>query len=220
MDPKQSRGYRNKNPGNIDWSPKNNWQGQTGKETTGSPPRFAVFSSHEHGVRALVALLTTYQTRHRLHNIEQIISRWAPGNENDTEAYIKHVAQLTGFDRKARLDMRLYDHARPVVEAVIIHELGGNPYAGTTVIEDGLELYGVVQGVGAPVTTAAQAATTGTGHGVIVGTAATGMVAVAVQSVPAVTALNGLDWRVGVALVLLAGFGVVAFVLTRRKQAA
>lgn len=220
MDPKQSRGYRNKNPGNIDYNERNKWQGQVGREATGNPPRFAVFSSHEYGVRALIALLTTYQIRYNLRNIEQIISRWAPGNENNTEAYITQVARKTGFDRKKRLDLRLFEHAKPLVEAIITHELGGNPYVGTDVVADGLELYGVVDGVQQNVTTVAEAATTGTGQGVITGAVTTGVVAAAVQAAPAIQSLQGLDWRVGLALVLATAAGVIAFVLTRRKQQA
>ncbi len=210
-DPKQSRGYRNRNPGNIDFNERNRWQGQTGREPEG---RFAQFDSHENGIRALAALLTTYQDRHGLRSIRGIVSRWAPGSENNTEAYIARVSRLTGFGPAERLDLHTYGHLRPLVEAIITHELGGQPYAAG-VIDEGLRRAGVPR----PVTTAAQAASTGTGRGVIAGTAVTGAVAVAVQAAPAISALNGLDWRVGIALVAVAGAAVVAFVLSRRKEA-
>ena len=60
-DPKQSRGYRNCNPGNIDYNERNRWQGQVGIEARG---RFAVFSEHRWGIRAIAVLLITYQDRY------------------------------------------------------------------------------------------------------------------------------------------------------------
>jgi hypothetical protein len=216
MNPKQSRGFRNRNPGNIDFNPRNNWQGQVGIETTGNPPRFAVFQTHEHGIRALVALLTTYQTRHGLRTVRGIINRWAPGNENNTGAYIDQVCRRTGFGPDQQLDMRLYEHARPLVQAIIHHELGGNPYDGNE-IDAGLELYGVVRGGQRPVATIADAARTGTGQGAMLagGVAAVGGVVAQVAS-----GLQGLDWRVAIALVVaMAAAGIVWVLYGRRRTA-
>src|SRR4051812_2651489 len=91
-----SRGFRNRNPGNIDFAPSNKWQGQVGLGDGWLPAgqrRFAAFESHEYGIRALAMLLTTYQDRYGLRTIRQIVSRWAPGNENDTGAYVRFVDQ-------------------------------------------------------------------------------------------------------------------------------
>jgi hypothetical protein len=210
-DPKQSRGYRNRNPGNIDWNPRNKWQGQVGREATGSPPRFAVFESHGYGIRALVSLLTTYQDRHALRTIEGIISRWAPGNENDTEAYIEHVARLTGFDRKDRLDLHTYEHAAPLVKAIITHELGGDPYTPAE-IDEGLRLAGLRK----PVETLRDAAATQEGRGAVAAVTATGGAAAAVQVLGGV---GTLDWRVAIVLILVAAAGVGVFLLSRKRKA-
>ena len=43
-------------------------------------------------------LTKTYYHKYRLFTIRKIIKRWAPSNENDTEAYIKKVSDLTGID--------------------------------------------------------------------------------------------------------------------------
>ena len=99
MDPRQTRGYRNRNPGNIEHQPANRWQGLADPPIEpppagGGAPRFARFVSHEYGIRALAMLLTTYQDRHGLRTIRGIVARWAPGRENDTEAYIAAVARL------------------------------------------------------------------------------------------------------------------------------
>jgi hypothetical protein len=156
-DPKNSRGYRNKNSGNIDWNANNKWQGQVGRETTGSPPRFAVFESHEFGIRALAVLLITYQDRYDLRTIAGLINRWCPpkdahaGNQR-TDLYIKHVSDLTGFSSDERLDLHTYDHIMPIVKAIITHELGGNPYT-QSVIDDGLRRAGIIK----PITTLTEA---------------------------------------------------------------
>lgn len=211
-DPRQSRGFRNRNPGNIDYNARNRWQGQVGLEATGNPPRFAVFESHEYGIRALAMLLTTYQDRHGLRTIRGIVSRWAPGNENDTGAYIAHVARLMARDPGEDLDMHAYADLRPLVQAIITHELGGNPYDAAT-IDRGLALAGVPR----PVETIREAAATGTGQGAItVGAAATA----AASAAPAIQAVGGLPAWVGVALVVAVAVVAIIVVLTQRKARA
>ncbi|MBR0651344.1 hypothetical protein GXW78_16850, partial [Roseomonas terrae] len=147
-DPKQSRGYRNCNPGNIEHNPANKWQGLADPPLepaplNGSRRRFARFVSHEYGIRALAVLLTTYQDRHGLRTIRGIVSRWAPGNENDTDAYIAAVARRIDRNQRAELNLHRFEDLRPLVEAIIVHELGGNPYRAAT-IDAGLRLAGVV----------------------------------------------------------------------------
>lgn len=214
-DAKQTRGYRNRNPGNIDYVPANRWQGQTGIEdppASGARPRFAQFDSHENGIRALAALLTAYQDRHGLRSIRGIINRWAPPVENVTSAYVNHVADLTGFGTDDPLDLHTYAHLGPLVAAVITHELGGQPYAAA-VIDEGLRRAGVPK----PIETMRDAARTGTGSGAItVGAAASAAAAAA----PAVQALGGLPVWVGVAAVICAAVVAVAVVLSRRKAPA
>lgn len=147
MDPRQSRGFRNRNPGNIDHVPANRWQGLADPPLEPAPPgggraRFARFVSHEYGIRALALLLTTYQDRHGLRTIRGIVSRWAPGNENDTEAYIAGVARRMNRHPRDALDLHAHADLYPLVDAIIRHELGGMPYDRAT-IEAGLRLAGV-----------------------------------------------------------------------------
>ena len=148
MDPRQTRGFRNRNPGNIDHVPTNRWQGLADPPLEAPPAgggraRFARFVSHEYGIRALAMLLTTYQDRHGLRTIRGIVSRWAPGGENDTEAYIAAVARRMDRHPRQQLDLHRYEDLRPLVEAIILHEIGGNPYRRAT-IDAGLRLAGVV----------------------------------------------------------------------------
>jgi hypothetical protein len=205
-----SRGYRNKNPGNIDWNKGNAWQGQVGLETTGNPPRFAVFQSHEYGIRALACLLTTYQDRHKLRTVRGIINRWAPSVENNTGSYVMAVARAMDRGPDDELDLHTYADLRPLVQAIITHELGGNPYQ-PAVIDEGLRLAGVPR----PVKTAREAASTPTGKGAITVAAAASAAATAA---PAVQSLSALPQWVGVALVVAVAVVAVAWVLTQRAR--
>jgi hypothetical protein len=210
MKAKQSRGYRNKNPGNIDWNAANKWQGQEGIEATGNPPRFAVFQSHEYGIRALACLLTTYQDRHKLRTARKIINRWAPGHENNTTAYVMAVARVIKRGPDEELDLHTYADLRPLVQAIITHELGGNPYPAS-VIDEGLRLAGVPK----PITSAREAASTQTGKGAITVAAAASAAATAA---PAMHSLGALPQWVGVALVVAVAAVAVAYVLTQRSR--
>ena len=89
------RNIRNNNPLNIRRS-KDKWQGLDAKQSDSS---FFKFESMEMGWRAAFIILTkTYYHKYRLFTIRRIISRWAPPAENDTEAYVKRVSDLTGID--------------------------------------------------------------------------------------------------------------------------
>lgn len=61
-----ARGIRNRNPGNIDYNPRNDWQGQIGKEPGG---RFAIFDTPENGIRALGKLLIKYRSRNLIPSV-------------------------------------------------------------------------------------------------------------------------------------------------------
>ena len=64
---------------------------------------FVRFESIEFGLRAAFVLLRTYSTKYKLNCIRDIVSRWAPPTENDTEQYIQNVCQWTGFGGNERL---------------------------------------------------------------------------------------------------------------------
>jgi hypothetical protein len=139
MNARRSRGYRNRNPGNIEYSARNRWRGQVGPEPAG---RFAVFESHAYGIRALAVLLRNYQRNHGLRTIRQVVERWAPYFENDTDAYVRAVANRTGFLPRKVLNLETYAHLAPLVAAIIHHELGGQPYSEAEIAE-GLAMAGV-----------------------------------------------------------------------------
>ena len=84
------RGIRNNNPLNIRVG--NNWQGERKPNTDGA---FEQFQTMQYGYRAAFKLLKTYMGKYRCHTIRQIIHKWAPPRENDTNAYVKRVAGIS-----------------------------------------------------------------------------------------------------------------------------
>lgn len=79
----------------------------------------------EYGCRALMKTLQTYHNKYDLDNIEGIIARWAPTNENDTMSYINSVSKRLGINSKESLDLehnpKLY---LELAKAIAIHENG------------------------------------------------------------------------------------------------
>ena len=94
-----SRGLRNNNPLNIRKT-KTTW---TGQKTDGTDTQFCQFLKPAFGWRAAFKLLHRYYTIYGLKTIELIVSRWAPSNENDTEAYIESVCNDMNWNRKKPL---------------------------------------------------------------------------------------------------------------------
>ena len=90
----EPRGIRNNNPLNIRRS-KDKWQGLS---TLQEDKEFFQFETIEWGWRAaFVILCRTYYGKYGLKTIRDIVSRWAPPKENNTEAYIRHVSDYTGI---------------------------------------------------------------------------------------------------------------------------
>jgi hypothetical protein len=112
-------GLRSFNPGNIraDSIP---WKGQVGVNSHG----FCVFDTMANGIRALARNLIAYQTKHDLRTVAEIITRWAPPNENDTEAYIAAVAARVGVSRFFELDLQNKGILYTLVDGIIEHENG------------------------------------------------------------------------------------------------
>ena len=86
------RGLRNNNPGNI----KRNSDVFQGEKTS-SDKEFKQFKSMAYGYRAIFKILSNYYRNYKLDTIRKIIGRWAPENENNTNAYIKAVSDYAGI---------------------------------------------------------------------------------------------------------------------------
>lgn len=139
-----ARGVRNKNPGNIDFNPRNKWVGQLGIEP-GPNARFAVFDSAENGIRALGKLLLNYRGKDGMPGVGkpgidtplEFISRWAPSTENNTLAYAQAIAKRLGVGIRDSIDVSKPETLLQMVTGVIVHENGGNPYS-VEVIKEGV----------------------------------------------------------------------------------
>ena len=129
-----ARGIRNNNPGNIEL---NNilWEGLSYDQTDG---RFCQFVTPAYGIRAIFRIMRTYHQQYGLHSISQILSRWAPDVENNTPAYVNHVASAVGF---RPLDPLPWERGiiKEVVKCIIRHENGEQPY-DDELIEQAIEL--------------------------------------------------------------------------------
>lgn len=98
-----TRGLRNNNPLNIRHSA-DQWQGARAQQTD---PSFVQFEGMAYGYRAAWKILETYWnyflTKGLSFNVRNIISRWAPPEENDTESYIRTVLRITGLGGRENL---------------------------------------------------------------------------------------------------------------------
>lgn len=161
------RGVRNRNPGNIDRVKGVRWQGQADRQTD---RRFVVFTAPEWGIRAIARVLITYQDKRKardgskIDTIREIIDRWAPAVENDTNAYVGHVAQLVGIGADETVDVYRYEVMRPLVEAIIAHECAGYRYP-EGVINEGLRLAGIKVPLRSPAKSRTAAGVSATGAG-------------------------------------------------------
>lgn len=109
---KKTRAERNFNPGNL------NYAGQAGATLeSGSGARFAKFASEEEGIAALVRQLRLYQQR-GIDTIGEIVKKYAPPNENDTQAYIASMARWTGLSADEKLDFNDTDTVRRMVQGI------------------------------------------------------------------------------------------------------
>lgn len=121
------RGLRNNNPGNIDYNPINKWQGAVPYDPA-IEKRFCRFESPEYGIRAIMLLLGTYQQKYGLKNISDLISRWAPNNENNTNSYIKSVSNSMNLSPKTVVNIKDKATLISLVKAIILYENGQQPY--------------------------------------------------------------------------------------------
>lgn len=124
------RGIRNNNPGNIE-AGRDSWLGAVGDDG-----RYLVFESPLYGLRAISRTLDTYRNKYAINTVAGIIDRWAPGFENNTAAYISHVAQRLGVGSNEQLQPV---HRAPLIAAIVLHENGQQPYSDQ-LIADAIQL--------------------------------------------------------------------------------
>ncbi|EAQ0344193.1 hypothetical protein LZX53_004545 [Salmonella enterica] len=134
------RGVRNNNPGNLVASN----QGWDGELT--SDGKFSHFDTPEHGIRALAKNMRTYQNRHDLNTVSQMISKFAPPEDhNDTATYIKAVSGMMGVDPEQHIDTSDAGTLTKLVNSIITVENGSNPYTSQQISDGVLAAMGAKQ---------------------------------------------------------------------------
>lgn len=215
---KPTRGERNNNPGNIDYRASDKWQGLDSPpiEQGVSRPRFARFTSPVWGIRAIARLLITYKDKYNLTCVSDIIKRWAPDVENDTDSYISAVAARLGVGPYDTIDVTDYNTMKVLVAAIIKHENGRCIYDAMT-FDEALRRAGVVpkrrdvikkttfsvEGVGA--------------GGAGIGTIGAGLTETATQ-MQLVTPESSMVMQIVCAVIALAGVAVTIWALVKRTK--
>ena len=92
-----------------------------------------------YGYRAMFMLLGSYQRRHKLNTLREMLMRYAPPTENMTSGYISFVAERTGIDADAHLDTRSERDMLPIVAAM--SEIENGVAANFQEVAEGWQLY-------------------------------------------------------------------------------
>ena len=139
------RGIRNNNPLNIRHSA-DQWEGMRAEQTD---PAFVQFETMAYGYRAAWKILESYSKYFhdlpKAFNVRNIITRWAPPTENDTDNYIRTVLSLTGLGGNENLTQPSratgYERLELLVRAMTTMECG-IPYKEVDVeaIREGFDL--------------------------------------------------------------------------------
>ncbi|MFY7763495.1 lytic transglycosylase domain-containing protein [Yersinia enterocolitica] len=121
------RGIRNNNPGNI------NYVGQDGASLERPGGRFAKFETAYDGLKAMARQLMRYftgkTTGKPLQTLNDIISTWAPGSENNTGAYVAQLSKMLNVHPDAVLNLENPQVMSALMGGIIHHENGRNPYS-------------------------------------------------------------------------------------------
>ena len=90
----------------------------------GSSTGFQQFDTPEAGIKAVDDQLRIYGSKHKVKTLREVISRWAPPSENDTEAYIKNVSQRTGIKPDEEIDLSNPTIRHIISGPIILQEQG------------------------------------------------------------------------------------------------
>lgn len=140
----QPRGIRNNNPGNIRWG--DDWKGLVPQQNR-TDRSFCQFLAPKWGTRAMTKILLNYRKRQGMpgvgaagiDTVREIISRWAPPNENNTESYVQSVAKAVGVKPNDPIDLENKQLMTRLVKGIISHENGIQPYTDA-VLRSGIDL--------------------------------------------------------------------------------
>jgi hypothetical protein len=113
------RGIRNMNPSNLEYGPFARKYG-----ATASDGRFAIFTRMQDGIRCAAENLIAYNELHGINTVRGTIERWAPSNENQTEAYIALVCDVCEVNADDHLDFHSSDTLYWLLTAIFEEENG------------------------------------------------------------------------------------------------
>ncbi|PWI82135.1 hypothetical protein DEO48_00090, partial [Enterobacter sp. CGMCC 5087] len=116
-------GLRNHNPLNL-----RSASNETGKVFAGKNGYFSRFGSDEDGLAAASRQLFLYGDRGK-HTLQDVISTFAPHNENNVENYVSDVSRETGFKPGENIDLHSPDVLKRLLPAMIKEEQGTQPFS-------------------------------------------------------------------------------------------
>lgn len=122
------KGVRKNNPLNIEQG--ENWDGLAPTQSG----RFCTFVSPVYGFRAAARIISGAYVRRGKTTIQEVISTWAPPQENPTTDYIAFVTQKTGLHPNDNAVSNL----TAVLWAMAQFENGGDFY-GKSIVERGVK---------------------------------------------------------------------------------
>lgn len=122
------RGVRNFNPGNLRAS-KSKWMGEDGQDDEG----YIQFNTPENGLRAMAVNLANQKRLHKIDNVQDLISKYAPASENDTSAYTNQVAAALGVSPTAKIDLTNPETLAKIMPVMIKIENGSMPYRAESI---------------------------------------------------------------------------------------
>lgn len=81
------------------------------------------------GLQAMDSNLANYG-KQGVNTVSGVISKWAPPNENDTQAYIKDVSQRLGVNPNQKIDLTNPAQRQALSTAIMLHENGSSGVFG------------------------------------------------------------------------------------------
>jgi hypothetical protein len=92
--------------------------------------KLAQYPDMQTGLAALDGNLASYG-KQGVNTISDVISKWAPPNENDTQAYIKDVSQRLGIPPNQKIDLTNPLQRQALSTAIALHENGPSGVFGS-----------------------------------------------------------------------------------------
>lgn len=123
------RAVRNNNPGNVRIGTP--WHGLMPREqmspVQAAEAEFCVFLNAAMGFRAMAEIFHTYAWRDGVTTVAQATHRWAPPNENNTDAYVEAICDYCALLPDSTMPFPNGSEAQKAsfLKAFSIHECGG-----------------------------------------------------------------------------------------------